>query len=153
ILIELLRVGGHRDRPAVTALVERERGEANEVVAQQRDPPSEGILARLPDLGLVIAQSGVVVGQRADVRKRPRHLLVAEAAGVDPQPPSRRLRVVAQPPAVEPDVGEGEIGHGSGTSQSSRISLLIARISWRSSSMVALPQNQYPLNAAWMVRS
>ena len=93
--------------------------------------------------GSSVAQRGVLVGERADVGVGALHLLAAQTARINPQAAARPVGIVAEAVAVEPDVGEGELAaHDSGTSQSSRISRVIARISWRSSSIVVLPQYQ-----------
>ncbi len=76
--------------------------------------------------------------------ERPAHRLALQAAGVDAKPPAGRVRVGAQALTVEDQVGERERrrAHAAGTSQSGRSAREISRMSWRSSSIVARPQNQ-----------
>src|SRR5205823_2832579 len=150
ILAEPTRRAGDGDRAAVERRVQRERRDADEVVAEQRDPPRERVPPRLLDLGLVEAQRRLGIGERADVGVGLRRRLRREATRVGAEPPPRRPALRRQLRAVEEDQRR-PLAHDS--SQSGRIARVMSRMSRRSSSLVARPQYQYPLYAAWIRRS
>lgn len=142
VVVEMGRIAGDGDRARAATPVESEGGEADEAGSQEGDPPGEGIAPSLLNLGLVKAQGGVRVRECADIRERTPDRLAAEAASIDAQA-AARSRIGVQPLPVEADVGERRsAAHSPGTSQSSRISLVISRMSRRSSSIVARPQYQ-----------
>src|SRR5258708_16714094 len=68
VLAEERRIASDRHCAAVVDRVERKRRQADERVAEKRDPPGERVATHLLDLGHVEWELRVVVVQRADMR-------------------------------------------------------------------------------------
>jgi hypothetical protein len=101
ILVEERRRRRDRDRTAVVHAIDRERRQAYERVAEERDPPCKRVAAGLLDLRSVEGELRLLVDERADVGVGVPDRRAREAPRIGTEPSPRTASFGAQSLPVE----------------------------------------------------